>query len=250
MEIQKKVMKYSALVTGIMFVISILLEWDILKNIKMPYCFSVHNSFILNYIISITASGILTFVIAWVSYLVEKKKIIVSYYQNISSLLYQMKITEFFLFEHLKDNNIVIKQEEIPDLYYHLEKTYHILDTLINIGLEYYPIFPLYKRNYFGKNKKGFYFIQQKFHSFCVNLSLNINGFIDYNELLRNFSKLSKDDGEMEILKSNMIELLREIERMTNKNDEYYCIVNSFGEELQKKLHKKKLENRNNTQNM
>ena len=147
MDIQKKVMKYSALLTGFMLIISILLEWNIMMNLEMPDCFKGHKSFILNYVVGITASGILTFVIAGVSYLTEKKRIIVSYSQTYYELLKNMKVMEMFFFKHSNENQISIQQAERTDLYYYLEKINSTLNVLINLGLVFDPIFPLFKKN-------------------------------------------------------------------------------------------------------
>ena len=242
MEIQKKVMKYSALVTGIMFVISILLEWDILKNIKIPYCFSGHNSFILNYIISITASGMLTFIIALVfialvSYLVEKRKIVVSYSQNYYWLLSQMKIAEIFFVKHGQGKQITIEPIEKMDLFYHLEKINHILNTIIDIGLVFNPVFPLFKRNYEVKNKNSFYATQQRFHSFCIKYSTNIEGIFDYNELLENFIKhCDNTDKDIEYIVSARNNFFKNIFNMTTKSDDYGQIIEEFGRQLERKF--------------
>lgn len=237
MDIQKKVMKYSALLTGFMLIISILLEWNIMMNLEVPDCFKGHKSFILNYVVGITASGILTFVIAGVSYLTEKKRIIVSYSQTYYELLKNMKVMEMFFFKHSNENQISIQQAERTDLYYYLEKINSTLNVLINLGLVFDPIFPLFKKNYKVKEKNNFYSAKKKFHSFCVNFSMNIDGFFDYDVSLKNFMEYgdTKED-EKQYLSSYQMNFLKNIYNMTIKSDDYGVTIKKFGEQLEKRV--------------
>lgn len=160
MNTQKWLIISSFLIIVIMFLFAALLEWNIINNTHNISFFIGHREFVINLILGIGASAIVSFVISLVSYKREKRNIIKKYFQVLSDIYVEVEFFVHAINEYKGKNGLVIPDGEMEYFTGKIINMRNLLRETLFIGVDYSPIILFWKEDCLN-------LYQNRFHRVC-----------------------------------------------------------------------------------